>query len=310
MIDEVLQRDPKYVPALLAKARFLLVARKFDEALAKAQAATAADQSSIHAHYLVGSIHRLKGDRDKAIASFTEVLKLNPQAAAAQFQLAQLNLAVGEVDTALQLALDAARAAPKNAAVQMTLARSLLAKKQTAQAEGISRALVARFPKVAEVHSLAGAVAFQKRDLAGARTAYSRAHEIDSNDLEPLRGLITLDLIAKKPDAAWSRMEARLKQTPESLPVALLAAQVRMSTGKLDEAEVLLRQTVDKHPTALYAYGMLGRLYASRKKLDAAKATFQRLSASRNPCRRKRYWPSSRRCRGTKPRRASNTSGR
>ena len=59
----------------------------------------AADRRSIQAHYLVGTIHRLKNERDKAIAAFTEVLKLNPRAAAAQFQLAQLNLAAAQVDT-------------------------------------------------------------------------------------------------------------------------------------------------------------------------------------------------------------------
>ncbi len=104
------------------------------------------------------------------MASFTEVLKINPQASAAQFQLAQLNLARGEVDTALALARDAAKAAPGNPAVQLTLARGLLMKRQTAQAEGIARALVTRYPKSAAVHSLAGAVAAQKRDFASART--------------------------------------------------------------------------------------------------------------------------------------------
>lgn len=280
VIDEVLQRDPKYVPALLVKARFLLAERKIDEALAKALAATASDRASIQAHYLVGSLYRLKNERDKAIASFTEVLKLNPQASAAQFQLAQLNLARGDAETGVTLAQSAAKTAPGNPAVQLTLARGLLMKRQTAQAERIARALVARFPKSAAAHSLAGSVAAQKRDLAGARASFSRALELDPSGFEPLRGLVVLDLAAKKPEAAWSRIEARLKATPDRKPdlaLSLLAAQVRVSTGKLDDAEALLGQTIENDPTALQAYGMLGRLYASRGKLDAARTTFEEI---------------------------------
>ena len=58
VIDEVLQRDPKNVPALLTKARFLLAEKKLDEALERAKAAVAADPRSIQAHYLQGAIHR------------------------------------------------------------------------------------------------------------------------------------------------------------------------------------------------------------------------------------------------------------
>ena len=42
----------------------------------------------------------------EALAAFNEVLKLNPRAAAAQLQVAQLSLARGQADTALQMSRD------------------------------------------------------------------------------------------------------------------------------------------------------------------------------------------------------------
>ena len=120
---------------------------KTDEALARARAAVGIDPSSVQAHYLLGSIHRLRGDIGVAMGAFNDVLRLNPRVAAAQVELARLNLATGRADAALQLSESAAREVPEDADVQLTLARSLLANGQVRRAEPIVRTLVSRFPQ-------------------------------------------------------------------------------------------------------------------------------------------------------------------
>ena len=95
-IDAVLQREPKNEQALLTKTRFQLAERKLDDALKTAQAASAANPQSAEAFFLIGVIQRARRQPVEAIAALNEVIRLNPRAVAAQLQLSELNLAVGE----------------------------------------------------------------------------------------------------------------------------------------------------------------------------------------------------------------------
>ena len=61
-----------------------------------------------------------------AVKSYSEVLRLNPRAVAAQVQLSRLNLASGDHDAALRYAEEARRTEPANVAARVALARTLL----------------------------------------------------------------------------------------------------------------------------------------------------------------------------------------
>ena len=56
---------------------------------------------------MLGSLQASRGEAEEAMASFREVLKLNPRAVAAQLQLSQLELSRGSSESSLQLAQDA-----------------------------------------------------------------------------------------------------------------------------------------------------------------------------------------------------------
>ena len=100
------------VRALTVKARWLLVEQQTGQALKHATAATIADPESAPAHYLLGQAQVAVRDLDAAQKSFTEVLRLNPRAVAAQLQLSAATLARGETDAAVQFAREASKAFP------------------------------------------------------------------------------------------------------------------------------------------------------------------------------------------------------
>jgi len=275
IVDEVLARDSKNIAALLVKTEFLLKERKPDEALKYARKVTAADPGSIQGHFLVGSIYRLKNQRDEAIQAFTQVLKLNPRAVAAQVQLSELNLAGGDRNAALQLAEDASRAVPTDPGVKLVLVRSLLANGQLPRAEQEIKTLVQRYPGAAPVHAAAGAVSIGKGDLAGARRAFTKAFELDSKSLEALAGLVTVDLAEKKPEAARARVEQQLAKAPDDTTTLLMAARVYAAMGDGAKSENALKKVIEHDPSNLQAYGMLGQLYASQRRLPDALRNFE-----------------------------------
>lgn len=279
-IDEVLAGDPKNVPALLVKSRFLANERKFDEALKLATSAAAADPRSIHAHFLLGTLNRAKGQHDEAIRAFNEVLKLNPRAVAAQVNLAELNLGKGAKGPALQLAQDAVRQLPSNPAAQLTLVRSLVANGQLAKAESVVNGLMVRFPSVALVHHAAGTVALAKHDTARARRAFVKASEIDPGNYDALAALAMVDFAERKPEAARVRVEQQLAKTPNDSRVLMLAASVYVASD-VNRAEQLLRKAIEADASNLEAFGMLAQLYMSQKKLPEARASLEEIVRAR-----------------------------
>lgn len=281
-IDGVLTRKPDHVPALMLKSRWLLVDGKTNDALVRAQAAVKAAPENAGAHYLIGVIHSQMHDINSAITSFNEVLRLNPRVAAAQLQLSRLELARGAAAEAVQFAEAALKTVPGNAEARLTLAGTLVAKRDLTRAEPMVAELLKEYPDIAPVQALNGMLLLAKQNLPGARGAYERALKIDPRSFPALAGVVSIDMLEKKNEAAMSRVDGRLAQTPDDVRVLLLAARVYAATNQLPKAERSLRRVIELAPADSTAYGMLGQIYVSQGRLNEARAEFDAV-AGRDP---------------------------
>ena len=278
-VDEVIAKQPTLAAARVVRGRLLLADGRIDEALKDAQEAVKADPRNAEAQYLLGSCQAATRDLDAAAKSFAEVLRLNPRAAAAQVQLAQIELQRRSAGSAVQFAEQAAAQQPGNLGAQLVLARSVLASGDLDRATSLTSALVAAAPNVAAVQAQAGMVAGAKGDKAGAQAAFEKALSLDDRLVEPLTGLVLLDLQAKSPERARARIEQRLQRAPKDSAVLALAGRTWAATGDTAKGEEFLRRAIDADPSNLEAYSQLGALYYSQKKLDQALAEFDKLAA-------------------------------
>ena len=281
-IDGVIAKSPRHVQSLLLKASWLLAEGKKAEALTRAQAAVKAAPDNPSTHYLLGVIQAQAQDVPAAIASFNEVLRLNPRVAAAQLQLSRLQLAQGAAGEAVQLAESAVKNAPGSAEARITLASSLLAQRDLARADPIVDQLLKTLPNLAAAHALDGMRQLVKRNVPAARAAYERAEKLDSQSFAALSGLVAVDMLEKKPEVALQRVDARLASTPDDPRVLLLASRVYLAVNDAGKAERSLRRVIEIAPAESTAYGMLGQLYIAQQRLNEAKAEFDQMAA-RNP---------------------------
>ena len=173
-LDAVLAKVPKYTPALVIKARWLNAEDKLDEAFERAKAAVESDGDSAQAHFVLGTIQSRTRDTSGAIKSYTEVLRINPRAAAAQAELSRLNLAVGDRAAASRFAEEAKRTEPASAFARLTLARSLLANNDLGRAEKEIAELLAALPELGAVHVLQGSLETRRKNFAAARRSFER----------------------------------------------------------------------------------------------------------------------------------------
>ena len=278
IIDNALTRDPTNARTLAAKSDLLLRQNRIDEATQAAEAAVSANASSAEAQFVRGRVLRAKGSFDKAEAAFNEVLRLNPRASAARVELARLRIRSG-ADDAVAMATEAAKTDPRSLDARLTLARALMARRDYAKAQGVLTGVLSAAPDVAAVHAQMGTLLALNKDAAGARTAFTRALELDPLQIEAAGGLTALDFAAGQRPAALARLDAMVARAPRNATLLVAAASAHASAGAMDRAESLLMSAIEADPGSMRAYSLLGRVYLSQKRLDAAQAQFEKAAA-------------------------------
>jgi tetratricopeptide (TPR) repeat protein len=280
-IDALLTRVPNYAPALVTKTQWLTRENKLDEALARGNAAVAADPQSATAQFALAVVHDRRRETADAIKAYNEVLRLNPRAVAAQIELSRLSLTSGDGAAALRYAEEASHTQPSNLAARVAVARSLVAARNYSRAETEIAGLLKAAPDAAAVHAVNGMLLASTNKTAAARKSYERALELAPGSLEALGGLTYLDLQAKNAPAALSRLETEIASHPQNAPLLALAATVHSATGNSAKAEELLRRAVTVDPRFSTGYSMLARLYVQQKRIDEARTEFEGI-AKRN----------------------------
>ena len=225
-------------------------------------------------------MHSARQDWDDAIAAYGEVLKLDPRVNAARLELARLSLVKGKPDDAIQFAKDALKAQPGLAEATMILARAMLTKGDSGSAEPHVKQLAKEFPKSARAQTELGQLYVLKGDSKSARGAFEQALTIDPKNIEALSGLTALDIQAKNPAAARARVDARLAANQNDPRLLLLAARLYMVLGDVNATERSLRKVIEVDPAQLDAYALLGQFYASQRRLDEARAEFEKNRAT------------------------------
>jgi putative PEP-CTERM system TPR-repeat lipoprotein len=277
MIDRALEQQPNNARTLAAKSDLLRQQNQLDAAVQVADQAVTANPQSAEAQFAKGRVLRAKGNYDKAEVAFKEVLRLNPRAAAARVELARLRIRAG-ADDAVAVATDAANADPASVDAKLTLARALLQKRDVAKAEVALDELVRVAPNVAAVHTQLGLLRALKNDAAGARAAFSRALELDPMQLEAISGMTAVDMSSGRKQEALARVDALTGTAPKNVNALLVAAQAHAAASNFTRAEELARTAIDVDPSSLGAYSLLGRIYLAQKRLDQARAQFQKIA--------------------------------
>jgi tetratricopeptide (TPR) repeat protein len=281
-LDKLIARSPKDARALSLKARWLAAEGDLDGALERANAAIAADAQSAEAHFVAAMVHDVRREPNEAIQSYTEVLRLNPRASAAQIRLSRLSLMTGNSNAALQYAQAAKQSAPSSEAAGVALVGSLMASGDLARADSELATLLREHANSADVQALNGALQLRHNNRAAAAAAYERALQFDPGNVEAISGVVGLDVRDKNYPSAIRRLDAALLKQPNQVDLLGLAAQVYTQAGQNDKAEDALRRAVTANPRFSNGYAMLAALYLKEQRLDEARREFEAM-AKRDP---------------------------
>lgn len=115
-------------------------------------------------------------------------------------------------------------------------------------------------------------------DTAGALGAFQRALALDPKANDALRMVTLLAVGNKKNSEAWRLFNERLSEEPNNPELLVLAADLHAAENdKVREEEALLK-LLQVAPNRLDAYGRLGHMYVSQRRLDEARRRFEELA--------------------------------
>jgi tetratricopeptide (TPR) repeat protein len=119
-----------------------------------------------------------------------------------------------------------------------------------------------------------------ERDLPAAKRAFEQALELDRDNLDALTGLVTLYASTQRVAEAHRLIDSRLAASPNAIALLELAARTYATAGDFPRAEQILKQLIAQDATNLSAYGMLGQIYISENRLDAALLEYEKAAAN------------------------------
>jgi tetratricopeptide (TPR) repeat protein len=279
LIDQVLAKEPGNVNALIAKTEVLAGTHKLDDAFSAAQAAVHADPRSPGAQYELGLVQIARRQSDDAISAFTLALKLNPQMASADDQLAAQYLAADRLDLAERFARDAISAVPGFIEPHILLARVNLMKGDAVAADPQVRTLSRVLPDTPAVLGELGQLELLEHHRPAARAAFEKALGKDPGAIDAVAGLLTMDIEDERKDAAKARLAALVTANPNNSPMLVLAAKTYILLGDTATAERVASTAIQADTSNFDAYRVLGNLYIAQRRTEEAIAELSTLIA-------------------------------
>ncbi len=281
---EAVNLDPSLVDVRWKLARALYATQQFDETLAELTEITRLQPDNWDAYRLTADVAIGRKKYDEAIQNLNLYTQVVPDSRAlSKMAYAYMSLQPADTEGARKAAEKALAINPDDSQAHIALARISLIQKQNNEA-------VAHYEKAsafflpARDSDFMGRVYAANGDQVKAGVAYRTAASIDSMNKEYLGHAASNAFVTQNYEDAVDAYKRLLTVDPSnSAAIANLAAAL-VQTGKLDEAETLLKEQIKVNESSPEVHLAMGTLLLKKGDRAGAKAAFQQ-GLSLNPAK-------------------------
>ena len=248
-----LARAIQIAPGLLAARRFLvtdyLQLGQPDKALATLQAAAIKGELPAELNSVAGEVYLQNGDLKTAETYFAKASQQDPRDPRKRTALALAQLMKGDVATAFD-ALEGIAESDNGVTADLALITAHLARGEFDKALLAVDKFEKKQPNNPLSEDLRGRTQLALQDVAAARKSFEKALSIEPNYFPAVASLARLDLDAKKPEIAKSRLEKFRVGNPKDVRGLLALAALSISAGApVDETTALVRKAITANVT-------------------------------------------------------------
>lgn len=175
---------------------------------------------------LAGQVYLLAGDFEQSSAYLGKLVTQQPEDSRARTRLGIAQLAQGNLERGLADLSVASELDETQGYADFAIVTTLMRKGEFDKALAANKALAKKVPDSPLVFNLEGGILLGKGDVAGARSAFEKALEIQPDFLAAATNLARLDLRDSKPDAASARFAGILAKNPKHVGAHLALAEL------------------------------------------------------------------------------------
>ena len=260
--SQLLEQDPKFVPAMKLKA--MLLEETGSSAAANAEYEDALKLAPNDGDLLLkAGIEKLAaGQKEDALTLLLRASRVEPRDGDVQYYLAQAYHLNGHDDLAVEAIRKSLKADPANAAIMQKYGE-LLSSSGNNQ-EGLHWLLQAQQanPRLPLIDYEIGSADYRLMDLSGAAQHLTRALEVDSDDTNALQILASTQTKLAQWDAAKASYTRLLTRKPDDAEAMLGLGECELELKDYSSAVTTLQALLRIDPTKLLAHFYLSRAYA------------------------------------------------
>ena len=304
LIDAILGNEPRFVPALLLKAKLIYAEAKFDDATKLTNEILRLTPYNPEAIFLSSRLKLARNQFDEAILELERAIERFPESDALAYGLALAHLGNNEPIKAsgnltrtiainpnhneailMQAALNARQGDPQAAIV--SLEEVLIKNSQNVQAQtllaqihleaghldealNLYRALGNQLEANPAPPQLEAEVLLRMGKTEEARAALARSLDRDPNYLPSLERITDIDIAGRRFDEAVSRIDSVLQKFPEQAYLHMLKGKTLLAEENNAAGEIELKRAIELKPTLRDAYFHLAVHYTITGKNDQA----------------------------------------
>jgi len=316
MLQELTRKVPDYLPAWRFQAQLAFTGKKYDEALSLLGNVLTRDPTNIEARMLQAQACLAKGDFKKAVTLFDslhfslpklplpmyflarahlqnsnptqarvvleQLVAANPDYLDAIFLLARVELGAGDAQAVVGLMEGLLKQQPTLVPAQLMLAEGYRTSSRLDDAAAVYREQIKASPNTASGYFLLGMILRQQGSLPKARAAFSKAQELQPDDLLNTYQLVEMDIGDKDFAAAHQKVAVQLEKPPILAGAIFLEGRIFAAQKDWNRAEAAFLKSLKLNPTAIGVYNELIGTYLAAGKLAEASARLEAYLA-KNP---------------------------
>lgn len=271
-IAKILELEPGNFKALLTRSRLRALGLDYAAAIQDIEELRRSFPTDPSLSYHLATLLLASGDSTRALTALDQALSTDTNHVEAALMKAEVQLQQGDTGGAVIVLNDLVARRPSLWRAQYLLARTLRQRGSLGEALQLYSKISEKLPTDPEPHFQSGLIYRAAQRATEARDAFSKALELNPDLLPAVDQLTEVDIDSGQHAQALARLEPLIQKAPEKAPFRVFQGKVFIAQKRFAEAEAAFTKAIELDPGYLLARQGLAQVYQTQGQPDKAAA--------------------------------------
>lgn len=241
---------------------------KEDQFISNVSILTEQQRTEFEYLYIEGLKQKTVGNVNVAQQHFIACLEVDPNSAAARYELANIYASKGDLNGAISLANQAIEINPNNKWYKLFAAQIYQKSKDYQQASKLYKSLIEQHPENLDYYFMDALMLSSAKDYEGALKAYDQLEKKTEYNEQIALARQQLYLEAGDQKSAYKEIEQLIKANPDTPEYYGVLADMYKDNGDMESALKYYNIVLEKDPNNGFVHFSLANYYAQNNQLD------------------------------------------